>query len=550
MKGFICALALAAPLAAPFSAPVRADDVGAYLAGRSAAVHSDFEAAARYYMSALASDQGNAGLARDTLTALVELGDFAAAEPLARGPAAQEGLAALVRHVRLAEQGDWQGILDDLPAGDAGLGMVEQLARAWALAGDGRMRDALDAFDAMAAVEEQRPFALYNKALALSLAGDLEGAEALFSLPPEQGMPVTRRAVLAHAILLGQLGRGGEGADLLEERLGLDMALAPLAEDLRAGRPVPPTVPDARAGLAGVYFALADWMSTLDRFDLRQLVYARAALWLTPQDLEAMLLAADSYEILGRPDLGIALLSGVGPASPAFAASQKAMAALMRRSGDAAGAAEVLQALLADNPDQADLQAALGDTLRALGRYPEAEAAYDQALLLYPGDAPVRWHLHYTRAIARQEAGNWPGAEDDLRRALELQPGEPRVLNRLGYSLVLRGEALDEALGMVQRAVEAEPQNAAIIDSLGWALFSLGRLDEAVPQLERAAELSAANPEINEHLGDAYWRVGRREEARVQWQRALSFGPEAPAPARLQAKLEDGMAPAEVASGG
>lgn len=79
---------------------------------------------------------------------------------------------------------------------------------------------------------------------------------------------------------------------------------------------------------------------------------------------------------------------------------------------------------------------------------------------------------------------------------------------------------------MIRKAVELEPTDGYIINSLGWVLFRLGRQDEAVVQLERAVEIRPEDAAINDHLGDAYWAVGRQREARFQWEAALSSGPD------------------------
>ena len=117
----------------------------------------------------------------------------------------------------------------------------------------------------------------------------------------------------------------------------------------------------------------------------------------------------------------------------------------------------------------------------------------------------------------------WTKAESDFRKALELTPGQPQVLNYLGYSMVEKEINLDEALGMIEQAVEASPESGYIVDSLGWVLYRLGRYDEAVVHMERTVELTAVDPVVNDHLGDVYWAVGRFREAEFQWSRALSF---------------------------
>ena len=188
------------------------------------------------------------------------------------------------------------------------------------------------------------------------------------------------------------------------------------------------------------------------------------------------------------------------------------------------------------------MQSALGDALRTAERYPEAVAAYDAAIALVPAPMPVHWPLYYTRGIANERAGNWPAAEADFRAALKLEPDQPLVLNYLGYSMVEKQEKLDEALGMIERASKAEPDDGYITDSLGWVLYRLGRYDEAVKPMLRAVELTPDDPVINDHLGDVLWMVGRKREAEFQWRRALSFGPSDDLDLdRVRRKLEMGL---------
>ena len=156
------------------------------------------------------------------------------------------------------------------------------------------------------------------------------------------------------------------------------------------------------------------------------------------------------------------------------------------------------------------------------------------------------WFLHYARGISNERLKNWGEAEADFRKALELNPGQPQVLNYLGYSLVEQHEKLDEALSMIEQAVAAQPQSGYIIDSLGWALYKLGRYEEAVVHMERAAELMAVDPVVNDDLGDVYWAVGRKLEAEFQWKRALSFidwdnASDEVDPERIRQKLEVGL---------
>ena len=94
---------------------------------------------------------------------------------------------------------------------------------------------------------------------------------------------------------------------------------------------------------------------------------------------------------------------------------------------------------------------------------------------------------------------------------------------------------------MIQRAVAARPDNGAILDSLAWAYFRLGRYQEALAPMEQASLLMAVDATVTDHLGDVYWAVGRKREAQYQWHRALSFDPEEKDAIRIRQKLELGL---------
>jgi Flp pilus assembly protein TadD len=173
--------------------------------------------------------------------------------------------------------------------------------------------------------------------------------------------------------------------------------------------------------------------------------------------------------------------------------------------------------------------------LRENDQYTQSAAVLDK--LIDQAAGKPDWRLYYLRASAYDEAGDWPKAEADLHTALKLSPDEPELLNFLCYGWVDRGLHLQEALPMLQKAVDAEPQSGAMIDSLGWAYYRLGDFGNAVDKLEQAVGLEPGDPDVNDHLGDAYWRAGRKIEAQFQWRRVLTLEPDDALKARVEAKL-------------
>ena len=94
---------------------------------------------------------------------------------------------------------------------------------------------------------------------------------------------------------------------------------------------------------------------------------------------------------------------------------------------------------------------------------------------------------------------------------------------------------------MIKRAVMMRPDSGAILDSLGWAYYRLGRYQDALIPMEQASMRMAVDATVTDHLGDVYWAVGRKREAEYQWHRALSYGPDDKLAARLRLKLAKGL---------
>ena len=522
------------------------EDIGAYLAGRSAALDQDFGPAAAYFGQAVAADPANPVLLENTLAALLGLGNVSAAIPVADqivrlGITSQ--FAHMTRNAAAAADGRWEDISVAIDQGQSVGPLVDGLVRAWARLGQGEMTAALAEFDAVIAAPGLKSFGLYHKALALAVVGDFEGADAILSLPPTEGMQHTRQSSLAHAQVLSQLGRNPDAVAMLDATFGpgLDPTLAALRDRLDAGEAVPFTyVSDAQTGIAEVYYSVAMALGA-ETSDSYVLIYGRIAQYLDPGNTEVTLLIAELLDGMQRFELANITFDLIPRDDPAFLAAELGRAAVLRRAGQSETAVEVLQQLAESQPAAGVVQATLGDALRGLSRFAEAKTAYDTALALYPPGDRARWFVLYARGITYYQLDQWPQAEADLRASLALSPDQPQVLNYLGYSLIEEGRDLAEALALIEQAVAIRPDSGAIVDSLGWALFQLGQYDEAVMQMERAAALEPVDAVVNDHLGDVYWAVGRQTEARFQWNRALSFDPEGPEAARIRAKLDVGL---------
>jgi len=548
-KSRVSSRILTAILAAFLAAPSLAEDgvdVGAFLAARQAEAANDFRAAAGWYGQAIVSDSGNAQLLQGAILAELGNGDFPLAVEAAQRLKAlgeESQLAELALMADEAQREDYAALLAAVEQGRDLGDLVNGLVSAWAKLGEGKMSEAVVAFDALAKVRGFEVFGLYHKALALASVGDFAGADAILAGPAAGAISTMRRAVFAHAQILSQLERNADAVALLDKSFGTDPD--PIVDALRrrlaAGEPVPfDSIRTARDGIAEVFFTVSTALGPEgDPVDV--LLHLRVAGYLRPDHSDTILLTGDVLELLGQHQLAAETYATFLPEDPSFVIAQIGRAGALQSDGKTEAALEVLQGLARDHANLISVQFALGDLLRTEERFDEAEVAYTAAIGLLPEVTDDAWVLFFYRGICHEQSQDWTAAEIDFRQSLALNGNQPQVLNYLGYGLVDRGEKLDEALGLIERAVAADPQKGYIIDSLAWALFRLGRYDEALEPMERASLLVPVDPIVTDHLGDVYWMVGRQLEARFQWRRALSFDPIEKDAARIRRKLDIGL---------
>jgi len=548
----ISSLVAAAAITGPMAIPALSDAApGAYLAARQARYNSDYSAAAEYLTQALARDPANPELLEHAAAAFVSLGRVNQALPVARrieeiGVRSQ--IASMTLVSELVKEGDYDAVLERVGQDRAISPLADGLLAAWASLGKGDMSTALDLFDRVMKEPGMSDFAAYHKALALATVGDFEGTVAIFAGDAVGAVQTTRRGAIAWAEALSQLERNEDAINVIDDTFGkgLDPELSDLRSRLATGERVPfSRISSARDGVAEMLYSLgrALLQETSPEYVL---VYSRFAEYLSPDHVDAQIMSAELLEEQGRYDLATEAYSRVPRDHPSFHMAELGRAEALRQSGRLDAAVEVLKQLGKSHPQLPVVHASAGDLFRQLEEFGKAVEAYDRAIAIYEEREDPLWFVYYTRAISYERLGEWPEAESDFRRALDLSPEQPEVLNYLGYSLVEQRKHLDEALDMIERAVQQRPESGAIQDSFGWALYRLGRYEEAVDPMERAASLSPVDPVVNDHLGDVLWAVGRETEAEFQWKRALSFitedTPEQDIdPERIRRKLEVGL---------
>jgi tetratricopeptide (TPR) repeat protein len=163
------------------------------------------------------------------------------------------------------------------------------------------------------------------------------------------------------------------------------------------------------------------------------------------------------------------------------------------------------------------------DILTRAGATKDAMQLLNQSV----AEAPDSASLRYARAMLSEQQDDLVLMEKDLRIILAADPNNTTALNALGYTLADRTTRYTEALELVSRALELQPNEPAIMDSMGWVLFRTGRYDESVQYLSRAYA-NFPDPEVAAHLGEALWVKGDKDAAMAVWQGALLRDPNHP----------------------
>ena len=220
--------------------------------------------------------------------------------------------------------------------------------------------------------------------------------------------------------------------------------------------------------------------------------------------------AIEFYNSVGNSELGIT--------------AQIRAAELLGITGDIEAGRDKLQTLAATLPNpslQPRIITAESRILQEGGQSAEAVEVLTEGLARFPDNA----EMLYARALAADRVGNAGMLESDLARLIQMEPDNAHALNALGYHLVDANIRLDEAADYLEKAIALQPNDAAIMDSVGWLRYRQGNFAEAA-ELLRAAYGLFPDGEIAAHLGEVLWVDGREAEAKDVWEKGLAASPD------------------------
>ena len=527
---------------------VRAEiSFGGYLAGRHALSTKDFDAASTYLSRAIEDDLENPELLNGLISVQVSLGDIGAAKISSDNLdllGVQTQLSNMVKIAIQLRNRDFDNAKQQIENEQGINPLLDKIVTGWAFADQGNFEDAETIFDEIGKGSSLAQFSQMQKASMLAAYGRYESALNTIENLEKNSNRISIDARALKVQLLLKLDNKEEATEYFSKIFGdgvnSDAAnLRMQVEDHPNAYSIEESL-SLEAGIAYAFYAIADILKD-DADPNTALLYVRLAQYLNENSQKTILLAADLLEQMGQYDLAVEEYAKISPSSSYFLSSELGRVGALRDGGKTEAALEVLYYLSREFSDIGIVHNSLGDFLRREERYSEAKIAYDRAVDIYRENNNVSWVVLYARGITHERLQEWDKAESDFRNALTINPDQANVLNYLGYSLIDRGEKLDEAMTMIEKAVSLQPESGYIVDSLAWGLFKLGQYETAIPHMEKAAELMPVDPIVTDHLGDLYWAVGRQLEAKFQWRRALSFNPEQKDATRIREKLRIGL---------
>jgi tetratricopeptide (TPR) repeat protein len=183
------------------------------------------------------------------------------------------------------------------------------------------------------------------------------------------------------------------------------------------------------------------------------------------------------------------------------------------KTGNAATISRHFETLRRNNPENSlNLYLAESEALRETNHYQEAFDNLGKALSSHPNDQ----NLLYLRALISEHLNLLDTLERDLLTIIAIDPKNGRALNALGYILANRTNRYQEALNYIQKAVILLPNDATVLDSMGWIQYRLGNYHKSLEYLYKAYRLNK-DTEIAGHLSEVLFASGQKDEAKRIW---------------------------------
>ncbi|MBL4853266.1 MAG: tetratricopeptide repeat protein [Robiginitomaculum sp.] len=502
-----------------------------------------------YYSKAFARRPQDLDLGRKAMAAAINNGDTGLSRALAIELIALEptdGVARAILGAQALGKGRYKKTISILDNASAGIGVEDfnSMMRGWAEYGLGNKAGAIAVFDNMQGGRYFEFLGKLQRAIINIDLDNLEMAEKDFAEIDEVNLaPIESTLAQVRGLML----RGDKDKALAKLKKYADENNGSLTGPIRAyintiegGKKFKWQLTPAQLASRAMTEPAFRYYGAQQQFHSAE-TFLRLALVLDPHNDKARLFLGSVLEEIDRNDAALQAYGEIPQRSEYSVSARLSEADILFGDDKNAEGLAVLESIQASHPSRVT-RGSLGRAYLIMEDYAKALPYYEALIEEMSADELEKNPMpHYLRGIILERLDRWQEAVPDFEFVLKHKPDDADALNYLGYTWVDKGVNLTRAFEMIEKAVELEPKSGAIIDSLGWAHYKLGRYGLARIKLEEAAERSPTSATIIDHLGDVYWKLGRRKEAGYQWARAAELDPTEEELATIKIKLKDGL---------
>lgn len=540
-----------------YSVPRMNTAYGSYLAGRVAHLRQDFNTAADYYIQSINLGADKPEIVTQTYLLLTMEGLLNQAAKYAKTALDNGDDGNFIRFVIMSDDiqnNNFDDALNVLQPIDDEVykKFILPLFRAWIYAGNNNQSQALKQLEILK--QEEGLLSLYymhNGMINDYFGNTSEAKKAFDTVVDNQNLQLSYRSLQIISNFYLRNGQKQQAEDLIKtyyDKSQQSVTLQDLYTQVKNADPdaVKKLIDTPQKGTAEAVFNIATSFIPYQT-DISQMFNA-IALYLNPQNEIALISMAGLLESNQQFDEAIQKYRQVDKHSSVYFIAQLKIAAIYLAQKQNENALKQLKKMQKEFPDNYQVLFNLGEVSRMMNNQSDAVDFYNQAIKVMPKAIKNDWTIYYALGMAYERNGQWPEAEKALQKALKISNRHPFVLNYLGYTWLEQNQNFNEALFMIFEAYNANPEDGHIMDSLGWALYRMGKYEDAVKILERASEYLPGNALLCDHLGDAYWQVGRKAEAKFQWQHALTLKEDAETLNKklIAEKIHNGVTPPPV----
>ncbi len=511
--------------------PISNTAYGSYLAARVAHIRQDYDKAADYYIKSVNLGADEPELLSRIYLLLTTKGRIDEAAVYAKKAIKDGDNSNFVRFVIMSSEAknqNYDKAIEIINTTDkAYKKSITPLLKAWLIAGKKDKQQALKELEILK--KEKSLLSLYymQRGLINDYFKDTESAQKDFDMiVNDNNLEISFRSLQLITNFYTRNSQKEKAEKLIIEydkryvSTKMFTELLRFAQNTESSRTIP-LIDTPQKGLGEALFNIGVFFRDYQT-DIAQ-IFTTLSLYLNPDNDIAQISQADLFEKTNRYDEALEQYQMLSSTSPLYYMANLKIISMFLEQKNYSQALKKLENLNKIYPKDYNILFNLGEAYRLIGNNKKAIKYYNTALNNLPASLEGNWMIYYVLGVVYEKNNQWVEAEQALKQALKISNRHPYVLNFLGYVWLENNKNYNEALYMIFEAYHQNPENGHIMDSVGWALYRMGKYNDAMLVLEKAAEYLPTNAVVCDHLGDVYWQIGRKNEAKYQWKHALNL---------------------------